>query len=129
MEVSFGGAWGPNFFDVDGGDFGQIFVILAEGEETRRRKHPNAALPVLGERRVAHLGDLAGDVIAGKRNGLVEVKRVLSGDDEAVVEGARARKGVAAGVLASVHDVVVLGAEKLRGRRTSTKSSMASRGG
>ena len=109
MEVSLGGAWGPNFFDVYSGDFGGFFVMLAESEQSRGREHAHVPLPVLGERGLAHLGDLAGDVVARKWNGLVKMERMLRGDDDAVVEGTRTGERVAAGELPRVDDVVVLG--------------------
>ena len=94
--------------DVDGCDFGAIFGILAKREQIRRSQNAHAALPVAVERNVARRGDLAGDVVAGEGNRLVEVQRVRSRDEDAIVEGPRAGEGVAAGVLLGVEDVVVL---------------------
>lgn len=68
----------------------------------------HAPLPAGIDGNFAELRDLAGEIIAGKRDGLVEVERVLRRDERAAIEGVRAGEGVATGILRSVQRIVRL---------------------
>ena len=51
---------------------------------------------------------MAGEVIAGKGDGLVEMKRVLGGDEKEIVVGSGVRDGVAAGMHVGISGFVFL---------------------
>lgn len=65
-------------------------------------------LPVIAQRECRELCRLSRKVVAGKRDRLVEVERVLGGDELEIVIGLRVGERVSAGVHIRFRRVIVL---------------------
>ena len=73
-----------------------------------RAQRRDVILPIGGQRDGREDGGLTGEVVAGKCDGLVEVERVLGGDELEIVVGGGIRDGVATWMHVGVGRLVVL---------------------